>query len=58
MTEPVEFQAKQLHDAIAGLGTDEGTIVEILSVHDNEEVIRIAQEYEGREYFSVAWPSF
>ncbi|RZB40244.1 annexin B9 [Asbolus verrucosus] len=47
MTEPIEFQAKQLHKAISGLGTDEGTIVEILSIHNNEDVIKIAQEYEG-----------
>ncbi|XP_044271353.1 annexin B9-like [Tribolium madens] len=47
MTEPIEFQAKQLHKAISGLGTDEGTIVEILSIHDNDEVIKISQAYEG-----------
>lgn len=50
MTEPIEFQSKQLHKAISGLGTDEATIVEILSIHNNEEVIKIAQEYEGRKY--------
>ncbi|CAG9817526.1 unnamed protein product [Phaedon cochleariae] len=47
MTEPIEFQAKQLHKAISGLGTDESTIVEILGVHNNDEVVRIADEYEG-----------
>ncbi|KAJ8974830.1 hypothetical protein NQ317_019497 [Molorchus minor] len=47
MTEPTEFQAKQLHKAISGLGTDEKTIVEILAVHNNEDVIKIADEYEG-----------
>ncbi|KAJ8934553.1 hypothetical protein NQ318_004983 [Aromia moschata] len=47
MTEPIEFQAKQLHKAISGLGTDESTIVEILSVYDNENVVKIANEYEG-----------
>lgn len=51
MTEPIEFQAKQLHKSISGLGTDEGTIVEILSIHNNENVIKIAQEYEGCKYF-------
>lgn len=49
MTEPIEFQAKQLHKAISGLGTDESTIVEILGVHDNEDVIKIANVYEGRK---------
>ncbi|XP_060528123.1 annexin B9-like isoform X2 [Cylas formicarius] len=47
MTHPVEFQAKELHKAITGLGTDEATIVEILGVHTNEEVVKIANGYEG-----------
>lgn len=47
MTEPIEFQAKQLHKAISGLGTDENTLVEILGVHNNDEVVKIAQAYEG-----------
>lgn len=50
MTNPVEFQAKQMHKAISGLGTDEPTIVEILGVHTNEEIIAIRDEYEGRKY--------
>lgn len=50
MTNPVEFQAKQIHKAISGLGTDEGTIVEILGVHTNEEIIAIRDEYEGRKF--------
>ncbi|KAJ8915072.1 hypothetical protein NQ315_014327 [Exocentrus adspersus] len=47
MTEPIEFQAKQLHKAISGLGTEESTIVEILGVYDNDDVVKIANEYEG-----------
>lgn len=47
MTDPIEFQAKQLHHAISGLGTDEATIVEILGVHNNEDIINIANAYEG-----------
>ncbi|XP_022906648.1 annexin B9-like [Onthophagus taurus] len=47
MTNPVEFQAKQLHKSISGLGTDEDTIVEILGVHNNNEVIAIREVYEG-----------
>lgn len=50
MTEPIEYQAKQLHRAISGLGTDESTIVEILGIHNNEDVIKIAQTYEGRMF--------
>ncbi|KAF7286389.1 hypothetical protein GWI33_005682 [Rhynchophorus ferrugineus] len=47
MTDPIEYQAKQLHHAISGLGTDEATIVEILGIHDNESVVGIANAYEG-----------
>lgn len=47
MTDPVEFQAKELHHAISGLGTDEATIVEILGIHNNESVVSIANAYEG-----------
>ncbi|XP_048519055.1 annexin B9 isoform X1 [Dendroctonus ponderosae] len=47
MTDPVEFQAKELHHAISGLGTDEITIVEILGVYDNEAVVNIGNAYEG-----------
>lgn len=51
--EPIEYQAKQLHKAISGLGTDELTIVEILGIHDNEDVIKISNAYEGCKYSSV-----
>lgn len=47
MMEPIEFQAKQLHKAISGLGTEENTIVEILGVHSNDEVVGISNAYEG-----------
>ncbi|KAL1491918.1 hypothetical protein ABEB36_012438 [Hypothenemus hampei] len=47
MTDPIEFQAKELHHAISGLGTDESTIVEILGVHNNEDIIKIGNAYEG-----------
>ncbi|CAH1188320.1 unnamed protein product [Phyllotreta striolata] len=47
MLEPVEFQAKELHRAVSGLGTDELSIVEILGVHDNDEVVAISNAYEG-----------
>ncbi|KAG5865474.1 hypothetical protein JTB14_008331 [Gonioctena quinquepunctata] len=50
MREPIEFQAKELHHAISGLGTDERTILEILAVHDNEEVIQISEKYQERRF--------
>lgn len=47
MTPPVEYQSKELHKAISGLGTDEHTIVEILGIHNNDEVKNIRDVYEG-----------
>lgn len=47
MTPPLEYQAKELHKAISGLGTDEGTIIEILGIHNNEEIKNIRDVYEG-----------
>lgn len=47
MTHPVEYQAKQLHKAISGIGTDEKTLVEILGVHSNDDVKAISAAYES-----------
>ncbi|XP_050310580.1 annexin B9-like isoform X2 [Anthonomus grandis grandis] len=47
MTEPLEYQAKELHHAISGLGTNESTLVEILGIHNNEEITTIVNLYEG-----------
>lgn len=47
MTSPLEYQAKELHKALSGLGTDEETIIEILGIHNNEEVKNIRDVYEG-----------
>lgn len=49
MTPPVEYQAKELHKAISGLGTDENTLIEILGVHSNAEINEIRDVYEGRK---------
>ncbi|XP_017776079.1 PREDICTED: annexin B9-like isoform X2 [Nicrophorus vespilloides] len=46
MTNPVDFQAKALYKALSGLGTDEDTLVEVLAIHDNEEVKVISTVYE------------
>ncbi|XP_049804186.1 annexin B10 isoform X2 [Schistocerca nitens] len=41
-----DYLAKQLHKAMAGLGTDEETLVEILCSKTNEEVKKIVEAYE------------
>lgn len=43
-----DFMCKELHKAMEGMGTDEGTLVEILCSKSNEEIIEICQWYEDR----------
>ncbi|XP_036319357.1 annexin B10 isoform X3 [Rhagoletis pomonella] len=48
MTPPVEYLCKQLHKAMAGMGTDETTLVEILCTKTNEEMNEIVAAYEAK----------
>lgn len=50
MTPPFEYQAKELHKAISGLGTEENTLIEILGIHNNDEIKQIRDVYEGCKY--------
>lgn len=46
MMQPDQYLCKQLNKAMAGLGTDESTLVEILCTKSNEEVKRLVAVYE------------
>uniref|UniRef100_A0A6P7G4I3 Annexin n=1 Tax=Diabrotica virgifera virgifera TaxID=50390 RepID=A0A6P7G4I3_DIAVI len=46
MKEPLDFQVEELHRAISGMGTDDDSLVEILVVHDNEEIQRLSERYQ------------
>jgi predicted transcriptional regulator len=42
-----EFDAKELHDAISGMGTNEDTIIEILCTRTSSELAAIMKAYEA-----------
>jgi len=49
MTPLDEFFAKELHDAISGLGTEEDVLIEILSSLNNDWIHAIKASYEKRK---------
>lgn len=46
MLTPEKYQCKQLHKAMAGIGTNEATLIEVLCTKSNEEIGRLVKEYE------------
>ncbi|KAM9312732.1 annexin A6 [Gastrophryne carolinensis] len=53
MMTPAEFDAKQLNKAIAGAGTDEKVLIEILATRNNQELQAINEAYQQAYHKSL-----
>lgn len=49
ITPIVDFYVKELHDAMAGIGTDEDVLIEVLCTMSNYEIHTIKNAYERRK---------
>lgn len=57
LTPIVDFYVKELHDAMAGIGTDEDVLIEVLCTMSNYEIHTIKHAYERRKYFQILKPT-
>lgn len=53
MATPEAYLCKQLHKGMAGMGTDESTLVEILCTRTREEIARLIGVYEDRNLLNL-----
>lgn len=52
MTPLPQFYAKEVHDALSGIGTDEDALIEVFCTMTNSELYTIRAAYEGSKYIT------
>lgn len=55
MTPIYDYLASELHRAMAGAGTDEEVLIEILCTREGDEIYRICEAYEQREWLHTSF---
>lgn len=53
MTPLPEFYAKELNHAVAGVGTTESTLIEILCTLNNSEILIVKSAYQHRKFYYI-----
>lgn len=49
LTPTTEFYAKELHDAVAGIGTDDDALIDVICPSSNREIQSIKETYKRRK---------